>query len=413
MKKATRITAFLAAIGMILPAALPQTVSADTLDPAEEHYATGEPEPEEIQMPDWVPQGFDDALKFLNTYGVTHIADGYLCTVFRESPNTADLKTPLYNVELEGPALKQIYDNHFLNPEEEEGRNSVEYEVCVFRAAAPGESRVTLHDQLDELLQIATPKHAGLQMKIKTAAEYTFAVDNDLNLTETDIYEWLPDCAGEFDAFVEANGKVSTHDEYMLFCLSAAAGTPYQWKQKTDEEGGYYPPAVSADCSPVTAIPLDGGMVNTIKVYRTYWGDPVDIEWNLVSLTDDSVLETLKSTFDVIDPDSIVLMPGDSLIEIIDVDTKELVDFSELSSVDPDEPKVTLAAEVRYYNPELFGGDGWISSQPIYHLEENPTILKELAKHVDADVFNLSLSISDTNYKPVGDSMKVSKMENG
>ena len=411
MKKATRIAAFFAAFGMLLSAALPQTVSADTLDPAEEHHATGELEPEKV--PDWVPQDFDAALEFLNTYGATHIQEGYLCTVFRETPNSADITAPLYNVELEGTALKQIYGNHFINPEEEYGQNTIEFEVCVFRAAAPGESRVTLHDQLAELLQLAETRHANdRKMKIVPAARYTFAVDNDLKLKETDIYEWMPDSASEYKAFVEANGKVSTHGEYMLFCLSASAGTPYQWKQKTDENGGCISPEMSVDCSPVTAIPLDGGMVNTIKLYRTYWNDQVDIVWNLVSLTDDSILETLESTFDVIDPDSTVLMPGDTLIEIYDADTKELLDFNEINTIDSETPKATLSAEVRYYNPEQFGGDGWISSEPIYILEKNATILKDIAKHFGADVFNLHLNINDANFKPVVDSMHISKMSN-
>ena len=410
MKKATRIAAFLAAFGMLLPAVMPQTVSADTLDPAEEHHATGELEPE--KTPDWIPKDFDAALDFLNTYGATHIQDGYLCTVFRETPNEADIQTPLYNVELEGTALKQIFDNLYINPEEEYGHNTIALEVCVFRAAAPGESRVTLHDQLAEMLEFATTKHAG-SVKKGAAAQYTFAVDNDLKLKETDIYEWLPDSASEYKTFVETNGKVSTHEDYMLFCLSANAGTPYQWEQKTNTDGSYYPPELSVDCSPVTAIPLDGGMVNTIKVYRTYyWDDPLDIVWNLVSLTDDSILETLSSTVEEINPDTPVLMPGDTLIEIYDAYTNKLIDFNAIEALDPEKPKAILTAEVGYYNPEQFGGDGWIRSEPSYIIEKNSTVLKDLAKHFDADVFNLVLYVRTKYYESFADSMSVSKMEN-
>ena len=37
----------------------------------------------EEQIPSWVPQTFEDAVKFDNTYGETHAADGVYCIVDR------------------------------------------------------------------------------------------------------------------------------------------------------------------------------------------------------------------------------------------------------------------------------------------------------------------------------------------
>jgi hypothetical protein len=49
-------------------------------------------------------------------------------------------------------------------------------------------------------------------------AEYSFAVDRNFNIIETDIFSWLPDGMTEFSEYTNKNGEVSVKDNYAVFC---------------------------------------------------------------------------------------------------------------------------------------------------------------------------------------------------
>ncbi len=44
-------------------------------------------DPAAIALPDWIPNDYASAIDFCNTYGASHIEDGLICMVFKETPS--------------------------------------------------------------------------------------------------------------------------------------------------------------------------------------------------------------------------------------------------------------------------------------------------------------------------------------
>ncbi|MBR2086549.1 MAG: dockerin type I repeat-containing protein [Oscillospiraceae bacterium] len=165
-------------------------------------------------LPDWVPRDYLTALDFCNTYGKTHIQNGYVCIVRRGVPDR-DMHEGFTETRSEEPVEQFIPQFVFgaAEPEtdgkddgfREEVQAHYQFEVSLYKPKHPGELKITwTHDTNPS-------KETAL----------TFEVAEDGSITETDVFGWLPDSPLEFSEFDAVNPELSVHENYIVY-----AGTP-------------------------------------------------------------------------------------------------------------------------------------------------------------------------------------------
>lgn len=398
MKKTQLTAAVLTALGLLLPAFLPQTVSANETEKPVISEKSAE-------LPTWIPQDFSSALDFINSFGATHIDEDYVCLVFQEK-GERDVSGEFVTVSCDSDALENVFEMHCVNPDEN-GYAQMTLHISVFRAVKAGTATITPLDSSQDASQGETQATGK-----KEFSSYEFSIDSDLNITETDIFGWLPDCAVEYENFTQ-EGEVRSRDNYMIFCLSSNAGTPYHWEYVESK----YPendvtPVFTQDCSPVTAIPLSGGKVNRIVLYQGNAGQKYYIQWAYRSVIDDTAEKTLVGDFQFTYPNAQVLAPGEALLEVYDAETGELFDMNKLEMPDGETPYFMITTDIGYYDPEQLEGDGWAWTGPLIHMDTNRIVDRSFGKWFSADYFSFRLSSPDKRYSNLED-IAVSKYENG
>ena len=350
MKK--RFTAILTASLMLsaTAAALPPAITVSSVDTTSDSNL----------LPEWIPQSFNDALEFRNTYGTTHIEDGFICLVLNEEHQTSDEDQPdgvlRYEITVpKGPA--QLVKRDLYTKE-----NAMsEYEVVVYKPLKQADFSVSITDTF---------------VTDRKPIQYSFSVDEDLNTTETDIYGWLPDSEYEFDRFSETGGVV-VHGNYLAICMESNAGTPYRWSKT--KGGNCFSKPVIYDCSPETAEAISGGKLKRIALFQAAKDGEDTIEYALASqMADRSVEKTLTADCVVLGDAQYILLPNEVRVSLADMETGELIPLKEA---------VSLWTDISYITPT-----GSVSTGPIYMITENPIVLQDLAKFSDADSFSFGLS---------------------
>lgn len=178
-------------------------------------------------IPDWIPQTFTEALQFDNTYGRTHIEDGYICCVRKvyneyytyttevngdsitelcsdtlafvppEKPDKSD--TEAYREYLDFMCQNGI-DEYYMEHSENEIKSDFEYEVSVYEMKPSGKG---------EIRQIWENSNNR-----SNAVTLSFVSSADGEITETDTYGWLPDSVGECQKL----DKVSIINGHIVYC---------------------------------------------------------------------------------------------------------------------------------------------------------------------------------------------------
>ncbi len=329
MKLKKQAAALIAAVTAAVPLSANGLLSAHLSVHAEE-------ETKEVALPNWVPLDFDSALEFRNTYGTTRVDDGIVCFVFTES--SADVELPKdaserykviegtninhFDITMLEPQIvtKKQFQARFTSDTEEGHYSDLQFEVVVYSPRSSGDFMVFLDDATMWGVNCYTP-------------EYTFRVDEDFNITETDIYGWLPDCAAEYEDFVEKNGEIAVvNGNYVAVSFSQASGIPYDWKETTDHSYGKGEFAVigTSDCSPMYNVPVGGGRCNSIALYRADSDGLANISWSFVQFGDtEKPAKQLSSNFIItgggknvaVDTDETDLKPGQTRIYVLDRDT--------------------------------------------------------------------------------------------
>ena len=164
-----------------------------------------------VLTPDWIPTNFDEALEFHNTYGITHIEDGLICLVFKET--TSSIYS--YDVMPTTDTAVEIIHNTCEDTEGVHGEyydtySDSKYEVVVYKPFANGTFEVTLNRTYKEITQIDS--------------SYQFYIDEN-GITETDVYQWLPDCITEYNDFLKQNGTASVQNNYIVYCAEVGSST--------------------------------------------------------------------------------------------------------------------------------------------------------------------------------------------
>lgn len=328
-------------------------------------------------VPEWIPQSYEDALDFSNNFGATRCIENMACLVFRESRVEYVIDDPYIDVipidtiTAEGCKLKTVYRQTFYPTAEMEKFGDVpyQYEVVVFQPEEIGEFTVRFSDTLSTGSDYTS---------------YTFASDGEI-IEETDIYSWLPDCEAEYESFTMMNGNVSTHGNYALFCLSGSVGTAYQWTDATTAASA--PTCLklfkTQGCSRRTIGLVAGGTSKEILLYRPVADGRQKITWEFADFNGD-VLETVEGDFQVTDGGQNILLPDDARFEVIDNVTGKPVDFDTLG----ENKMFAVGTDIGY---KMSDGT-WVYTGPITILETNPFVEKGFGKFFHADSFSFMLS---------------------
>ena len=259
-------------------------------------------------LPDWIPNDLESAIEFRNTYGATHIGgqneSDLLCVVFQE-PNYSKKK---YDIKNTAGLVTVFYHDVFVD----EG-NDTAYEVMTYKNAATSKPDFKVQFSCDSKVQ----------------KEYSFT-SFGTQVAETDIYSWLPDCEKEYWDYVDPNSHLSVKDNYVVFCLSHGAGTGYDWTLN-DEGKKCFELVTEIDCSPVFAVPVDGGQINKIYVYKAFKDgyDKISYDFGAVYATDEETKKTLVADCAVINNAQTILLSGDMRVTLVDSDTDELITLPE------------------------------------------------------------------------------------
>ena len=295
LKKLT--AAVIAASTAIIP------FSADTVNVLSPTNVYAEETAYTYSIPDWIPQSFDDAISFRNTYGATHIGSAanesdLLCVVFQER----SYSTKKYDIKNTARLVTEFYHEVFTDKD-----TDTAYEVVTYKNAATAKPDFKVQFSCNSKLQ----------------NEYSFT-SSGTQVIETDIYSWLPDCEKEYWDFAEKNSHLSVKDNYVVFCLSHNAGTAYNWAQK-DKGTECFELETTSSCTPLSAVPLDGGQVNTIYVYKAVKDgyDKISYYFGEVFSDDYEDKKPLVADCAVIDDAQTVLLSGDMRVTLADYDTGE------------------------------------------------------------------------------------------
>lgn len=354
----------------------------------------------ETELPDWVPTDFESALKFRNQHGATYVGSDLVCIVFRESTdNTPDGDLPRYSIVTTDGVMKEISRNTY-----SEKDSPYCYEVVVYSGnGETGDFEVALVD--------TWIKSSGLDLGYSHAvAHYTFTVEKDGFVKETDIYRWLPDCVEEYKYYLSRNGSVSADGKYIVFCLDSNAGTAYTWQERSSgyaQEITRAKLSAASDCTEETTIPLDGGTLHNIYAYEAVYDGNVRIDWDYGDLYNGgSPTKTLTADCVIMDGATTVLLSDSAKITLRDFDTDELLDIKNL----------TFTKELTATAP-----NGSTSVTMILaSIYSNPGIARWISKYISEDSFGFNFDMpkgykyaTDENGKLLDGALSIKKYENG
>ena len=211
-------------------------------------------------VPDWMPETFEEAAEFRNTYGAVHIEGDCIGVVLQTYPSTANS----YRVEGYYSGTNKPADDPCLLSETLSETGSIySYEVRLYKPQAGTDFDVRLirtynsNDYMD--------------------AHYCFqAAENAI--TQTDLYAWVPDSLTEYQAFIEEHGTVSVHDRYILYCgdVNYSTGATLQLTQK----GNVHVEEVIS--SSIRKEDLwEGGTTHVVNVYQPDADGTVQLTWTV------------------------------------------------------------------------------------------------------------------------------------
>ena len=256
-----------------------------------------------VKIPNWVPLYFNQAFSFLNDYGNTLVRDNLACTVFKVS----DAEDAYFNIRYDGADAAAI-DEELIYADE------LYYAPPVMLEDSTGFTRfnddpgfhmlVMVYDvknfsNLEICVEYGTKKSDGSPV-ISNSTTYRFeknGMKGGTILTQEDIFGWLPDCPKEFEMFRKANGDVSTHDQYLVYCgeVNPSTGSSLNIVQTGTAD---FEEKLSLNVSPIEFYPDDGASENIVKVFEATKAGNTDISFQTVSF-DGTVLEEKKENITV------------------------------------------------------------------------------------------------------------------
>ena len=202
--------------------------------------------------PEWIPNDFDSAMDFCNTYGATKVDKDTICIV-RNVPDTCRMNadiTPVFNTDARADSNYEshIYSFDFKLPEAPDKSDEKAYanylrEMKKYEFAGINDSSsvgfhyealVILNNAADGFNVKVSLENPDTDKPLPDDIKYSFT-KQDGELVQTDIYSWLPDSIPEFNAFRKENGNISFRDGRLIYCDSINYSTGA--KMDTEQTG--------------------------------------------------------------------------------------------------------------------------------------------------------------------------------
>ncbi|GEM_PF-2193077 len=183
---------------------------------------------------DWVPMNYDSALAFSNRYGSTHIQDGCICFCLPCSDNDEYRLWDAYRTAVSNaPSAIAQYDT--IKDEVYECRYSASapqrYHVVVLAPKTTG-AMAFIWDRVEPWID-----SAASPAPVTDIHTYTFTVNPGMEIEETDLYGWMPDCEDEFREYVREHGEISVHDKYLVCAVDVNYSTGAEYSIDTNGTG--------------------------------------------------------------------------------------------------------------------------------------------------------------------------------
>lgn len=346
------------------------------------------------EIPDWVPADYDSALSFRNTYGMTRVQDGGVCAVYCERLSGWDGESGEIRFAGEGEALREVL-RYSLLPDEEQRETMLPNQIHVvyYEAAAAGDAAIGFYPAGAEELP---------------GDPYTFRVSDTLEVTETDMFSWLPDCAAEYSRFVTEKGNVSvvrrseTGESKDLVCVlvTDVSGTAYKW----DETECYNLDRVrSSGCSAIETVPVAGGSVNTVYVYRPIGIGGAYIRWGLYEQMSGSAWQEPKreiiGSFYAPDGGKTLLDQKEVRFRLLDYNSGKLLDIDSIlkNAADKTQKLSVWATLTRFAETGMVESE--LAEDIEFDLPVNPYICEMEHPHASERIKNFAVGL-DTAVLP-------------
>ena len=352
-------------------------------------------------LPEWIPSDFDSASEFRNTYGATHIDNGLICIVCpdraRKGRSEDTYGFELRATENMGQELKhEIYTYEY---------TETCFDVFVYKPQKQGNIDLTVVDPHDQVKP--SDNDTDSETEPSEIAEYNFAVDQNLNITETDIFSWLPDSMTEYSAYTKKNGEVSVKDNYVVFCTMKIEQFGDRWEPDSNNKNDKLKYLLTSDCTmPAFDLYCDAP-IEQIYVYQAVEDGHAKLSWTRTSTVrpdpNDPNPYTLTADCAILDNAKTVLLPGQVKVTLTDSDTNEPIVYQNDSDTD--------------FSYMLFRecnlGDGYVENPAVTGLKTNPSIIRYADLSEDREyTFHLEQSSSVKDYSVLKDETSVVRNDN-
>lgn len=259
-------------------------------------------------IPAWVPQTFEDAVKFDNTYGETHAADGVYCIVDRLSSQLG----PKCDEHCTGSSAERIYQNTLryepldgmpdLSQMSEEER--AEWEQRLQQQGTEEDYNKDVY----YFVSVWKPKQADNIEIIRqysfqaggTISEqqlYTFtAADDTLAVAETGWRAYTPDCKTEYDAFMSEHDGFFAQDDFIVLAGTVNSSAGENMTMSVTLNGSYIDDEWCTACTKQSLLPPDPG---TAEQYARFYRirDIGDVKARISLTRSDSSTRTREKNY--------------------------------------------------------------------------------------------------------------------
>ncbi|MBO4876874.1 MAG: dockerin type I repeat-containing protein [Ruminococcus sp.] len=349
------------------------------------------------ELPDWIPTDFDSAVNFRNSYGATHIDNGLICVVYPKRNTSRGEAGTGYSMNIT-PDAGEILKHDIFSSE----YSATCFYVFVYQPKKQGDIELQIIDN-----------HAESARERKTAEPtlldtYSFSVDDDLSITETDIYSWLPDCSQEFSDYVIDNGEVSAHDNYVVFCTVTIEQLGDRWEPDSSNKYENFKYLLTSDCTMEVRDMYCDGSIDKIYVCQAVKDGYEKLSWVRTSSARPDPQEPTQYTLTAdcvsLDDAKTVLLSGDARVTLTDHDTGEPVVCPQLSESE--------------YGCWLFRecdlGDGNVENPAITNVRSNPCIIsyKDLSEEREYSFHLEDVNRVLSNYTSLPEETSITRYDN-
>lgn len=251
----------------------------------------------ESSIPFGIPESYSETIDFMNACGNIYVQDDYICFCgkFTEFPGVVNG----FSSENSTAEYEIVSEESYHVPNMDDGWY---HEVIVFQAKSAG----TLDFTWTEDTSIMQNEPVGTYAK--EVYHFTFSVDDQLQITETDLFAFVPDSIEEAVSFEAKTGGISVENGYVIYCKSCCMDGGYQIfldtalcsvgyemvyentiSQRYDEsmmydiDEGYVPPA--------------GGTVYVVQVLKPTATGYLKVAWRQQREWEEEPIENIEKTF--------------------------------------------------------------------------------------------------------------------